>query len=148
MYITVSYQGKDTMIVADYGGNMIDSDGKTYFIDNSAISSNGRTWEENFARAVYDATMYKETGQTTATNDRFEKLRQMVSLFPNPAKDIVHIQLNNSGNVQLAEKNALTVWTVDGRQVNVYPKVNKMDAQINTVALADGTYLLRLLTTE
>ncbi|MBO6080474.1 MAG: T9SS type A sorting domain-containing protein, partial [Bacteroidales bacterium] len=82
------------------------------------------------------------TAQTTNVGIE-EYLLNSISLFPNPANDVINVQCTMN-NVQVT---ALEVFDVYGKLINT---VNVIDnpTQINVSNLASGMYFVRVTTEE
>ena len=107
---------------------------------------NGETYDVR-VQAVCDPDNLSEWSAiltATATNSGIEEfLANNVTLFPNPANDVIHVQCTMN-NVQMT---ALEVFDVYGKLINT---VNLVDnpTQINVSGLAAGMYFVRVTTEE
>lgn len=74
---------------------------------------------------------------------KFSKGLEVVKLFPNPAVDIVNVQLPSS----YIGTSTLQLYAINGKFISTLkPSVNTV--QLNVQALAKGTYILRILKTN
>lgn len=66
-----------------------------------------------------------------------------ISIYPNPANDIISLEINNSNNKDLT----LDIYNILGKKVRT-EKISNNQNQINVKDLNNGTYILEIKTNE
>ncbi|NBL64404.1 S8 family serine peptidase [Flavobacterium sp. NST-5] len=146
----------------------ITKDGTTYYpwtLNPSNPSAEGLRTEDNFRdnyekvqidnpNGVYSVTVTHKgslTGgqqpyslivsgpQLSLSNENFKLDRAAISIYPNPANDILNLAFND--NIQITN---LTVLDITGKVINANFDLN--DKSINVSALQSGVYFLRIAT--
>ncbi len=79
---------------------------------------------------------------TLLNNEAFVPVNEVISVYPNPAKDVLNIK---SGS---ADINTVQVVDLNGRQVISKSFNNVIDAQINVSDLSAGMYLINITSGE
>lgn len=112
----------------------------TYF--RAMIDGSPEDFESTSLDAFNMNTLYTEIYITQTSSIKEEIVNNQVLVYPNPAKDIIHIsipnsQLNNEHNVVLLDHNGRRCF------------MQNFDTQtfsINTIGLPSGSYLLKITT--
>ena len=86
-------------------------------------------------------TALKSVPPHLLSTDNF--LAEKFSIYPNPATNIVNI--TNSENMLVEQ---VTIYDVNGRQLNTETFNNKTEIQLNVENLASGTYMLHIQTNQ
>ncbi len=77
------------------------------------------------------------------SNETFVPVNDVISIYPNPAKDVLNIKSSGSADI-----NTVQVVDLNGRQVISKSFNNVIDAQINVNELSDGMYLINITSGE
>ncbi|HHH53920.1 MAG TPA: T9SS type A sorting domain-containing protein [Bacteroidetes bacterium] len=153
--------------VYQYGGgegkSLILSTGQVISIDlnsNKIFTTNdfGQNWNEDTINGVVfldvgyskhnnstfalgkNGIVYKNSFLTTVGINETGGLKKKINIFPNPAKDVLEIDVSNSieiGNIEL--------FDISGKKAKTY---SSNDRNLNISGLSAGTYFLRVSTTE
>lgn len=114
--------------------------GRTTQLTASASVTTGETYHLKFAIANigdngYDSGMFLTAGSfraATLGNENFAT--EKVTMFPNPASDVIHI--NAADNIS-----AITIYDIQGRGLFTQ-KTNGTNLEVNTSNLSTGTYVV------
>ena len=101
---------------------------------------------------ISDGTFLYGMTQSGGTNDKgvvfkyalpvgtneLSKNNNKVSVYPNPANDILNIETGNSANTRVQ------IMSLDGRLVKTHSNINSSKTQINVADLSKGVYFLRI----
>ena len=69
----------------------------------------------------------------------FETIKSVntsINIYPNPAKDVLNIEIANNATIQII--------SLDGRLVKTIANMNSTNSQINVSELSQGVYFLRI----
>lgn len=115
-YITFKIKTKSTLVL----GNTFSNTASIYFDYNFPIITNNYT-----------------TTVAALDNQDFD-LSKYISLFPNPAKDILNLQSKNG-----IEVSSMSIYNALGQLILVIPNAKETNS-INISGLTNGTYFLRI----
>ena len=76
---------------------------------------------------------------TNITNDQLKNETTTLSVYPNPATDILNININNAN----FKNSNLSIYDITGKQI-ITTNMNGANAQINIEGLSNGVYFLNV----
>ncbi|REE08303.1 putative secreted protein (Por secretion system target) [Winogradskyella pacifica] len=94
---------------------------------------------ELYVSDLSGGTIYKLTDPTLSDNDH---ILLGVSIYPNPTKNTLHINLGSNHNTELLTD--VYIYDIQGKKVKEIHSTNNTTLTINTTELSDGIYILKI----
>ncbi len=86
-----------------------------------------------------NGVIYKNLNLSTVGINETD-LKKKINIFPNPAKDVLQIEVSDD-----TEIGGIELFDIEGKRVKIF---NKIDTSLNISALSSGTYFLKFSTGE
>ena len=86
-----------------------------------------------------NGVIYKNLNLSTVGINEIE-LKKKINIFPNPAKDVLQIEVSDDTEIE-----GIELFDIEGKRVKIF---NKIDTSLNISALSSGTYFLKFSTGE